>query len=183
MIEKPALMRPVRGWCWTCRYVSDSCGCPGFGCGEAHRWIGQERLRFTAWHGRRSSLDELSGLIDGRPITFLLNPIHATARGEAAWPPLAMFKALLPSVWYDLSDVKLGEALDVGVVPAVLRLFRRRACAGTHRLRPISQGAGGRRAGSRPVRGGDRATEGESGSGEDRDDHRRHHHRVRQRRR
>ena len=124
-------MRPVRGWCWTRRYVSDSCGCPGFGSGRAHRWIGQERLRFTAWHKRRSSLDELSGLIDGDPITFLLKPVHASARGEAAWPPLAMFKALLPSVWYDLSDVKLGEALDV--VPAVLRLFRRRACAGTHR--------------------------------------------------
>ena len=113
--------------------------------------IGQERLRFTAWRKRRSSLDELSGLIGGGPITFLLKPIHASAKGEAAWPPLAMFKALLPSVWYDLSDVKLGEALDDRAS------FRRfcgfsgsQPCAGTHRLRPISQGAGGRRAGSRP---------------------------------
>ena len=42
----------------------------------------------------------------------MLKPIHASAKGEAAWPPLAMFKALLLSVWYDLSDVKLAEALD-----------------------------------------------------------------------
>src|SRR5437868_5469995 len=34
------------------------------------------------------------------------------AKGEPAWPPLALFKALLLAVWYDLSDVKLAEALD-----------------------------------------------------------------------
>ena len=34
------------------------------------------------------------------------------AKGEPAWPPLALFKALLIAVWYDLSDVKLAEALD-----------------------------------------------------------------------
>lgn len=27
-------------------------------------------------------------------------------------PPLALFKAMLLAVWYDLSDVKLAEALD-----------------------------------------------------------------------
>ena len=78
----------------------------------AHRRIGQERLGFVPSRGRGSSLDELSGLINWRPITILLSPIHASDKGEAAWPPLAMFKALLLSVWYDLSDVKLGEALD-----------------------------------------------------------------------
>ena len=77
-----------------------------------HRLIGQERLGLTASRSHGSSLDELSGLIDWRPITVLRKPIHASAQGEAAWPPLAMFKALLLSVWYDLSDVKLGEALD-----------------------------------------------------------------------
>jgi IS5 family transposase len=51
-------------------------------------------------------------LIDWHPIEALLKPIHASAKGEAAWPPLAMAKALLLSVWYDLSDVKLAEALD-----------------------------------------------------------------------
>ncbi|MGQ3188035.1 MAG: transposase, partial [Blastomonas fulva] len=34
------------------------------------------------------------------------------SKGEPAWPPVAMFRALLLSIWYDLSDVKLAEALD-----------------------------------------------------------------------
>ena len=78
----------------------------------AYRRIGHERLGFAASPARGSSLDELCGLIDWHPIAALLEPIHASAKGEAAWPPLAMFKALLLSVWYDLSDVKLAEALD-----------------------------------------------------------------------
>lgn len=31
--------------------------------------------------------------------------------GRAGLPPLSMFRALLLSVWYDLSDVKLTQAL------------------------------------------------------------------------
>ncbi|WP_165823661.1 IS5 family transposase, partial [Metarhizobium album] len=38
--------------------------------------------------------------------------ISCAARGEPAWPPLALLKAMLLSIWYDLSDVKLAEALD-----------------------------------------------------------------------
>lgn len=78
----------------------------------AHRRIGHERLGFAASRATGSSLDELAGLIEWEPIAALLKPIHASAKGEAAWPPLAMFRALLLSVWYDLSDVKLAEALD-----------------------------------------------------------------------
>lgn len=78
----------------------------------AHRRIGQERLGFAASRTSGSSRDELSGLIEWEPVAGLLKPIHASAKGEAAWPPLAMFKALLLSVWYELSDVKLAEALD-----------------------------------------------------------------------
>jgi IS5 family transposase len=37
---------------------------------------------------------------------------HANAKGEATWPPQAMFRALLLSVWYDRSDLKLAEARD-----------------------------------------------------------------------
>jgi len=33
-------------------------------------------------------------------------------KGEPAWPPLALFRAMLLAVWCDLSDVKLAEALD-----------------------------------------------------------------------
>jgi len=78
----------------------------------AHRSIGQERLGFAVAAKARSSLDELSALVDWPSIAVLLSSVHASAKGEQAWPPLAMFKALLLSVWYDLSDVKLAEALD-----------------------------------------------------------------------
>jgi IS5 family transposase len=78
----------------------------------AHRSIGQERLVFASEARSASSLDGLAGMLDWDEIAALLGGIHSNAKGEAAWPPLAMFKALLLSVWYDLSDVKLAEALD-----------------------------------------------------------------------
>ena len=78
----------------------------------AHRFIGQERLGFASDARPASSLDGLAGMLDWNEIAALLGGIHSNAKGEAAWPPLAMFKALLLSIWYDLSDVKLAEALD-----------------------------------------------------------------------
>ena len=39
-------------------------------------------------------------------------PLYPSAKGEKAWPPLAMFKALLLATWHDLSDVALAEALS-----------------------------------------------------------------------
>jgi transposase, IS5 family len=79
----------------------------------AHRGgIGHEQLGFAVSTKSVSSLDTLSALIDRSPVMVFLAPVHPSAKGEAAWPPLSMFKALLPSVWYDLSDVKLAEALD-----------------------------------------------------------------------
>src|SRR6478672_10885206 len=78
------------------------------------RRIGQEGFRFGSEGGGRplSSLVELAGLIDWAPIEKVLADIHSAAKGEPAWPPLALFKAMLIAVWYDLSDVKLAEALD-----------------------------------------------------------------------
>jgi len=73
----------------------------------AHRRIGQERLGFAASRTSGSSLDELAGLIEWEPVAVLLKPIHASAKGEAAWPPLAMFKALVA--------VKLDRALFAAV--------------------------------------------------------------------
>ena len=78
----------------------------------AHRSIGQERLGFASHMRPASSLDELGKLIDWRPVAAILDPLYSAAKGEPAWPPLSMFKALLLSIWYDLSDVKLAEALD-----------------------------------------------------------------------
>ncbi len=74
------------------------------------RRIGQEEL-FSA-PLKRSFLDEVDALIDWASIETRLEVIHAAPRGEASWPPRAMFRALLLAIWHDLSDVKLAEALD-----------------------------------------------------------------------
>ena len=79
----------------------------------ARRRIGQETLAFVSSDaGRRCSLDDLHDLIDWAPIDRRLASISCSAKGEPAWPPLALFKAMLLAMWYDLSDVKLAEALD-----------------------------------------------------------------------
>jgi IS5 family transposase len=44
------------------------------------------------------------------PIDRRLKTISCAAKGESAWPPLALFKAMLLAVWHGLSDVKLAEA-------------------------------------------------------------------------
>lgn len=78
----------------------------------AHRSIGQERLSFAGQRRSASSLDELAGMVDWEPVAALLDPLYSASKGEPAWPPLAMFKALLLAIWYNLSDVKLAEAID-----------------------------------------------------------------------
>jgi IS5 family transposase len=78
----------------------------------AHRSIGQEPFGFGGRARSSSSLDALVTLIDWSAVAALLDPLYPATKGEPAWPPLAMFKALLLSIWYDLSDVKLAEALD-----------------------------------------------------------------------
>jgi IS5 family transposase len=77
----------------------------------SRRSIGQETFGFAIGQSRSSSLDELLALIDWMPIDDTLKGISCAAK-EPAWPPLALFKATLLSIWYDLSDVKLSEALD-----------------------------------------------------------------------
>ncbi|MER8831041.1 IS5 family transposase [Mesorhizobium sp. M0938] len=76
------------------------------------RGIGQEKFGFAVDGGRHSSLDELARQIDWASIERHLAVISCAAKGEPAWPPTALFKAMLLSIWYDLSDVKLAEALD-----------------------------------------------------------------------
>ncbi len=77
----------------------------------AHRRIGQEVFRFGAKVERQTSLDEIAALIDWSPVERVLASLYPGAKGEKAWPPLAMFKALLLAAWYDLSDVVLAETL------------------------------------------------------------------------
>jgi transposase, IS5 family len=78
----------------------------------SRRRIGQERFGFACDGGKQSSLDELTKLIDWMAIDGTLEVISCAAKGEPAWPPLSLFKAMLLSIWYDLSDVRLAEALD-----------------------------------------------------------------------
>jgi transposase, IS5 family len=83
------------------------------GSSRCRRQIGQETFSFSAnENARRSSLDELVDLIEWAAIEKHLSNISGSVKGEPAWPPLCLFKALLVAVWYDLSDVKLAEALD-----------------------------------------------------------------------
>jgi IS5 family transposase len=78
----------------------------------AHRVIGQDSLAPEGTSRSAATLDRLSSLIDWQPIAALLAPLYPSAKGEPAWPPLAMFQALLLAVWHDLSDVRLAEALE-----------------------------------------------------------------------
>jgi IS5 family transposase len=78
----------------------------------AQRLIGQEAFRIGAKGERPTSLDALSSLIDWAPVGRILAGLYPSAKGEKAWPPLAMFKALLLATWHDLSDVMLAEALS-----------------------------------------------------------------------
>jgi IS5 family transposase len=78
----------------------------------AHRRIGQEVLQFRARAERQTCLDEIAALIDWLLADQLLAPLNPGPKGEEAWPPFAIFKALLLAIWYDLSDVILPEALS-----------------------------------------------------------------------
>jgi transposase, IS5 family len=106
-------MRPVRGWEWTTREVFDSLVLVVDRGEHVAALDRQEAFAFgRSGVGRRSSLDDLRDLIDWAPIERQLSVVSCSAKGEPAWPPLALFKAMLLAMWYDLSDVKLAEALD-----------------------------------------------------------------------
>ncbi len=61
----------------------------------SRRRIGQETFGFGDSGGRQSSLDELKKLIDWTRVEVKLADISSSAKGGPAWPPLALFKALL----------------------------------------------------------------------------------------
>ena len=83
-------------------------------------WRRSWRIGGLAWKSFPSAqepnvkrvLDEIAGLLDWAAADQLLARLYLAAKGEKAWPPLAMFKALLLAIWYDLSDVILAEALS-----------------------------------------------------------------------
>ena len=61
----------------------------------------------------RDQLERIWGLIDWCGIERVLAPVEPKARGkgEAGWPSLVLFRALLLQRWYDLSDEALEAAL------------------------------------------------------------------------
>lgn len=62
-------------------------------------------------HDALKELDCVNELIDWGRLEQILQGIHASHRGEKAWPPLLMFKALLLQSWYSLSDPALEKQL------------------------------------------------------------------------
>ena len=62
-------------------------------------------------HEALKELDDVHELIDWSRIESLLAGLHSSRRGEKAWPPLMMFKALLLQSWYALSDPALEKQL------------------------------------------------------------------------
>lgn len=62
-------------------------------------------------HEAVKELDELNELISWSRVEQHLSQIHVKPRGEKAWPPLFMLKALLLQSWYNLSDPQLEKQL------------------------------------------------------------------------
>ena len=62
-------------------------------------------------HDPLKELDSVNEIIDWGRLEQILQGIHASPRGEKAWPPLLMFKALLLQSWYSLSDPALEKQL------------------------------------------------------------------------
>ncbi|MEZ5932983.1 MAG: IS5 family transposase [Alphaproteobacteria bacterium] len=78
----------------------------------AHWTVGQDRLTFAGPKPVGSDLDRLAQAIDWAAIKTTLSCIYAAPKGEKAWPPLVLFKALLIGIWHDLSDERLAGAID-----------------------------------------------------------------------
>jgi IS5 family transposase len=61
--------------------------------------------------GTNATLERIGKLIDWGKVDALLEALHSSRYGRPAFPPLALFKALLLQQWYALSETKLEEAL------------------------------------------------------------------------
>jgi hypothetical protein len=73
----------------------------------------------TSEHEALTELYDVNDFMDCQAIEDLLcgrcqphMDIHAKRRGNSAWPPLFMFKALLLQSWHNLSDPGLEKQID-----------------------------------------------------------------------
>jgi hypothetical protein len=71
------------------------------GCGAALDWSGAAGAGVFRVRARTSSLDALVSLIDWHAVAVLLDLPYPASKDEPVWPPLALFKALPLSIWYD----------------------------------------------------------------------------------
>lgn len=81
----------------------------------AHREFGQGSLAAALMSpkaGANARLRRIGQLIDRSGFAALLGDLHAGRRGRPSWPPLLMFRCLLPQQWYGLSDPAAEEALN-----------------------------------------------------------------------
>lgn len=62
-------------------------------------------------HEALTELDDVNDFMDWQSIEDILCDIHTKRRGNSAWPPLFMFKALLLQSWHNLSDPGLEKQL------------------------------------------------------------------------
>lgn len=72
-------------------------------------WIDGALSRRRERH--RDVLSEIDGLVDWSRFARVLKDVHSAAKGEAAYPPLMMFKVVLLQRWYGLSDPAMEAAL------------------------------------------------------------------------
>lgn len=92
-------------------------------------------------HKALTELDDILKLIKWQNIEKYLVDLHNSKKGERAYPPLMMFKALLLQSWYNLSDQQLESQLARDL------LFRRFVGIGLDDsiLPTVASGAFGRR--------------------------------------
>jgi len=62
-------------------------------------------------HQALKELDDIQTLVDWSKLETLLANIYSSPKGEKAWPPPMMFKAMLLQSWYKLSDPALEKQL------------------------------------------------------------------------
>jgi IS5 family transposase len=65
----------------------------------------------TSEHEALTELDNINELMDWEAIGHSLSDLNYKRRGNSAWRPGIMLKALLLQIWYSLSDAKLERLL------------------------------------------------------------------------
>ena len=75
-------------------------------------------------HDAIKELDEIYSLIDWSRIERLLADVYSSPRGNKAWPPIMMFRALLLQSWYKLSDEGLEKQWACDVLFSAFYWFR-----------------------------------------------------------